>query len=100
MNGNKIRGTGRGVPSRLVTNQDLEKIVDTSDEWITARTGIKTRHFCGEGETISALTVQAARRALEDAGVSPEEIGACIVATATPENLVPSAACKSEAKRS
>lgn len=93
MNGIKIRGTGRGVPSRLVTNQDLEKIVDTSDEWITARTGIKTRHFCGEGETISALTVQAARRALEDAGVSPEEIGACIVATVTPETLVPSAAC-------
>lgn len=93
MNGIKIRGTGRGVPGKLVTNRDLEKIVDTSDEWITARTGIKTRHHCGEGETISAVTAEAARRALEDAGVSPEEIGACIVATVTPETLVPSAAC-------
>ena len=93
MNGIKIRGTGRGVPSKLVTNRDLEKIVDTSDEWITARTGIRTRHHCAEGERISAITAEAARRALEDAGVSPEEIGACIVATATPETLVPSAAC-------
>lgn len=93
MNGIKIRGTGRGVPGKLVTNRDLEKIVDTSDEWITARTGIKTRHHCGEGETISAVTAEAARRALEDAGVSPEEIGACIVATVTSETLVPSAAC-------
>lgn len=93
MNGIKIRGTGRSVPNKLVTNQDLEKIVDTSDEWITSRTGIKTRHHCGEGESISAITAEAARRCLEDAGVSPEEIGACIVATATPETLVPSAAC-------
>ena len=93
MNGIKIRGTGRSVPGKLVTNQDLEKIVDTSDEWITARTGIKTRHHCAEGERISAITAEAARRALEDAGISRSEIGACIVATATPETLVPSAAC-------
>lgn len=93
MNGIKIRGTGRSVPGKLVTNRDLEQIVDTSDEWITARTGIKTRHHCGEGETISAITAEAARRALEDAGISPGEVGACIVATATPETLVPSAAC-------
>ncbi|WP_325200625.1 beta-ketoacyl-ACP synthase III [Oscillibacter sp.] len=93
MNGIKIRGTGRSAPGKLVTNRDLETIVDTSDAWITSRTGIKTRHHCGEGETISAVTAQAARRALEDAGVSPEEIGACIVATVTPDTLVPSAAC-------
>lgn len=93
MNGIKIRGTGRSVPNKLVTNRDLEKIVDTSDEWITARTGIKTRHHCGEGESISSITAEAARRSLEDAGISPGEIGACIVATATPETLVPSAAC-------
>lgn len=93
MNGIKIRGTGRGVPSKLVSNQDLEKIVDTSDEWITARTGIRTRRHCAEGERISAITAQAARRALEDAGVSPDQIGACVVATATPETIVPSAAC-------
>ena len=93
MNGIKIRGTGRSVPGKLVTNRDLEKIVDTSDEWITSRTGIKTRHHCAGGETISAVTAEAARRALADAGVSPEQIGACIVATVTPETLVPSAAC-------
>ena len=72
MNGIKIRGTGRGVPGKLVTNRDLESIVDTSDEWIASRTGIRTR--------------------LHSAG-SPEEIGACVVATATPETIVPSAAC-------
>lgn len=93
MNGIKLRGTGRSVPGKLVSNRDLEKIVDTSGEWITARTGIQTRHHCAGAETISAVTVQAARRALEDARISPEEIGACIVATVTPETLVPSAAC-------
>lgn len=93
MNGIKIRGTGRGVPGKLVTNRDLEKIVDTSDEWIASRTGIQTRHHCAGEETFSVITAQAARRALEDAGVSPEEIGACVVATATPETIVPSAAC-------
>ena len=93
MNGIKIRGTGRSVPGKLVTNRDLEKIVETSDEWITARTGIRTRHHCAEGERISAITAEAARRCLADAGIGPEEIGACIVATATPETLVPSAAC-------
>lgn len=93
MNGIKIRGTGRDVPGRIVTNRDLEKIVDTSDQWITSRTGIQTRRHCGEGEHISSITAAAARRALEDAGVTPDQIGACIVATATPETLVPSAAC-------
>lgn len=93
MKGIKIRGTGRGVPGKAVTNQDLEKIVDTSDEWITARTGIKTRHHCGEGEHISDLIASAARDALAEAGIGPDQIGACIVATATPETLVPSAAC-------
>ena len=93
MNGIKIRGTGRGVPGGLVTNQDLERRMDTSDEWITTRTGIKTRHHCGEDEHISALIAAAAGDALRDAGIGPEQIGACIVATATPETLVPSAAC-------
>ena len=93
MNGIKIKGVGRGVPSKIVTNQDMEKLVETSDEWITSRTGIKTRHFCAGEETYTAITAAAARRALEDAGVEPSEIGACIVATATPETMVPSAAC-------
>ena len=93
MNGIKIRGTGMGAPTKLVTNRDLEKIVETNGEWIVSRTGIQTRHHCAGEETFSAMTAQAARRALEDAGVPPEEIGACIVATVTPETMVPSAAC-------
>ena len=94
MNGIKIRGTGRGVPEHIVTNDDLAKIVETSDEWITARTGIRHRHHLQAGETITDLTVAAARGALEKAGVAPEDIGACIVATLTPQTLVPSAACQ------
>ena len=93
MNGIKIRGTGRGVPSRLVTNEDLEKRVDTSAEWITSRTGIHTRRHCAGGETFSTLNAAAARAALKDAGIAPEEIGACIVATLSADTLVPSAAC-------
>lgn len=93
MNGIKIRGVGKRVPGKLVTNQDLEKVVDTSDEWITSRTGIRTRHHCAGKETFSYITADAAKGALADAGVSPEQIGACIVATATPETACPSAAC-------
>ncbi len=93
MNGIKIRGTGRGLPGRLVTNRDLENIVDTSDDWIVSRTGIRTRRYCAPGETLSGLAASAARRALEDAGVSPAEIGACIVATLSADTLVPAAAC-------
>ena len=77
MNGIKILGTGRGVPSKLVTNEDMAKIVDTSDEWITSRTGITHRHHLAEGETITDMTVLAARRALENAGISADQIGAC-----------------------
>ena len=93
MKGIKIRGVGRGVPGNIVTNQDLERIVETSDAWITSRTGIQSRHFCAGEETFSAITAAAARRALESAGVEPEEIGACIVATLSGDTLVPSAAC-------
>ena len=93
MNGIKIRGTGRGVPGKIVTNQDMEKLVETSDEWITTRTGIQTRHHCEKGEGIIPYAAAAAKSALEDAGVTPDQIGACIVATATPETIVPSAAC-------
>lgn len=93
MNGIKIRGTGRGVPGKIVTNRDLESVVDSSDQWIVSRTGIRTRHFCAGEETYSTITAAAAKSALEDAGVPPDQIGACIVATATPETLVPSAAC-------
>lgn len=92
MNGIKIRGTGSCVPARVVTNDDLSKRVDTSDEWIVSRTGIHRRHVC-EGEDLTGLCTGAAKDALARAGVSPEEIGACIVATLTPDAVVPSAAC-------
>ena len=92
MSGIKIRGTGRFAPAKIVTNDDLAKIVDTSDEWITTRTGIQTRHHCTT-ETHTDMCVGAARQALDKAGVAPEEIGACIVATVSPDTIVPSAAC-------
>ena len=92
MNGIKICGTGRAVPEKVVTNQDLEKIVETNDEWITSRTGIQRRHHC-TGEAHTSLCVSAAKAALDRAGVSPDQIGACIVATVTADTLVPSAAC-------
>lgn len=92
MKGIKILGTGRCVPQGVLTNQDLSQRMDTSDEWITSRTGIKRRHHC-KGETLTWLSLQAAKEALRKAGVAPEEIGACVVATVTPETLVPSTAC-------
>ncbi len=93
MNGIKIKGTGKGLPRRIMTNEDMAKIVETSDEWITTRTGIQHRHHISQGESITALTVAAARQAMENAGVTAEQIGACIVATVTPDTIVPSAAC-------
>ena len=92
MNGIKLRGTGRAVPAGVVTNGNLARMVDTSDEWITSRTGIKRRYRCA-AETHTELCVRAARTALERAGASPADIGACIVATVTPDTIVPSAAC-------
>ena len=92
MNGIKIRGTGRCVPEHIVTNDDMAKIVETNDEWITTRTGIQHRHHCTT-ESHTFLCVNAAKSALEKAGVTPDEIGACIVATVTGDNIVPSAAC-------
>ena len=92
MSGIKICGMGHYAPPKLMTNEDLTKIVDTSDEWITTRTGIKTRHHCVK-ETHADMCREAARMALKNAGVAPEEIGACIVATLTPDYLAPSAAC-------
>ena len=92
MNGIKLRGTGRAVPAGVVTNDDLARRMDTSDEWITSRTGIKRRYRCA-AETHTDLCVRAAKAALERAGVSPADVGACVVATVTPDTIVPSAAC-------
>lgn len=92
MNGIKIKGTGRCVPEKIITNENLAAIVDTSDAWITSRTGIRHRHHC-TAETHTSLCTEAAAAALKKAGVAPDQIGACIVATVTADTLVPSAAC-------
>ena len=88
-----ITGCGSFVPSKLLTNDDLMQIVDTSDEWITTRTGIKVRHITTDEESTAHLATQAGKRALEYAGVSAEELDLIIVATITPEMPFPSTAC-------
>ncbi len=88
-----ITGTGMSVPARVLTNQELEKMVDTSDEWITTRTGIKERRIAGEGDSLSQYSVEAGRRALEAAGVSPADIDLIILATVTPDMPIPATAC-------
>lgn len=92
MNGIKIRGLGHCVPEHVVTNDDLAQRMDTSDEWITTRTGIRRRHHV-TGETVPEMCISAAKTALERSGVQAEDIGACIVATMSPQNLMPSTAC-------
>lgn len=93
MNGLHILGTGRAVPDQIITNDDLARRVDTNDEWIVARTGIRERRFAREGEPLTQFTVAAARQALERAGLKPEDIGLCITATVTSDRLFPSQAC-------
>ncbi|GMA99295.1 beta-ketoacyl-ACP synthase III [Pelosinus sp. IPA-1] len=88
-----IIGVGSYVPEKTLTNKDLESIVETSDEWIVSRTGIKERHIVAPGVATSDLAAYAAERALLDAGVSADEIDLIIVATATPDMLFPSTAC-------
>jgi 3-oxoacyl-[acyl-carrier-protein] synthase III len=88
-----ISGVGSYVPAKILTNADLEKLVDTSDEWITTRTGIKERRLAGKNEFTSDLAANAALRALEKAGVTAEQIDLIIVATITPDMPFPSTAC-------
>lgn len=88
-----IIGMGHYVPEKILTNFDLEKMVETSDQWITERTGIKQRHIAAPEEATSDLCYNAAVIALEDAGVAPEEIDLVIVATASPDHVFPSTAC-------
>ncbi|SMB94807.1 3-oxoacyl-[acyl-carrier-protein] synthase III [Thermanaeromonas toyohensis ToBE] len=88
-----IIGTGSYLPERVLTNEDLEKIVDTSDEWIRTRTGIRERRVAREQEAASDLSLKASERALESAGVRAEEIELIIVATVTPDTLFPATAC-------
>ncbi|MDR3588904.1 MAG: ketoacyl-ACP synthase III [Negativicutes bacterium] len=88
-----ILGLGSYLPEKIVTNEDLEKILDTTDEWIIARTGIRERRIVGESEATSDLATKAARLALADAGVNADEIDLIIVATVTPDMVFPSVAC-------
>lgn len=87
-----IRGVGSYLPEKVLTNNDLAKMVDTSDEWIRQRTGIKRRHIAAEGEYTSDMATMAAKRALEAAGIEPGEIGLIVVATATPDLTFPATA--------
>ncbi len=89
----KIIGTGSYLPARVVTNFDLEKIVDTSHDWILSRSGIVERHFAADGEMASDLAMHASRKAIEAAGMSVDEIDLVIVATTTPDQIFPSTAC-------
>ena len=89
----RITGTGGYLPERIMTNAELEQMVDTSDEWIRTRTGIIKRHIAAQGETTCDLAEHAARKAMAAAEVTPEEIDLIIVATTTPDMVFPSTAC-------
>ena len=88
-----IAGVGAYVPEKILTNAELEKLVDTSDEWITSRTGIKERHIAAKDEFTSDLATKAAERAMKSAGVTADQIDLIIVATITPDMVFPSTAC-------
>ncbi|OPZ79339.1 MAG: 3-oxoacyl-(acyl-carrier-protein) synthase 3 [Alphaproteobacteria bacterium ADurb.Bin438] len=90
----EIIGVGSYLPERIVTNFDLEKEVETSDEWIVERTGIKQRHFAADNELTSTLAYNAAMEAIKDAGVNVDEIDMVVLATTTPDNVFPSTATK------
>jgi 3-oxoacyl-[acyl-carrier-protein] synthase-3 len=89
----RILSTGRAYPEGVLTNADLEKLVETSDEWIISRTGIKERHKAGEGEYTSQFAVRAAQQAIERARIDPSEIDLLICATVTPDQILPSTGC-------
>jgi 3-oxoacyl-[acyl-carrier-protein] synthase-3 len=93
-----ILGCGSYLPARVMTNEDLTKIVDTSDEWITERTGIKSRHIAADGETTSDLAYEAAVAAMAHAGITADELDLIVLATATPDNTFPATATKVQAK--
>jgi 3-oxoacyl-[acyl-carrier-protein] synthase III len=88
-----ITGWGMSVPEKVMTNDDLSKIVDTNDEWIRERTGIRQRHVAGEGQTVTQFAVEAARKALEIAKLPPTELDLIICSTSSPEHIFPATAC-------
>lgn len=93
-----IAGLGAYIPKKVLTNQDLEKMVDTTDEWIRTRTGILERHIAAEGQAASDLGTEAAREALRNAGLKPSDLDLIIVGTITPDMLFPSTACQIQNK--
>ena len=96
--GARIIGCGSYLPDRILGNDELSSMVDTSDEWIVSRTGIRQRHIAADGQFTSDLAVKASSRALENAGISADEVDLIIVATTTPDNTFPSVATKVQAK--
>lgn len=88
-----IVGTGRCLPEKIVSNEDIEKLVDTSDEWIFSRTGIRQRRMVSNGQTTSDLGAEAARQAIADAGLTPDDISLIITSTITPDHFFPSTSC-------
>ena len=93
MSGIKLLATGSALPQHVITNHDLEQIMDTSDQWISSRTGIRARHHCRGEESHTGLCLEAAKKALERGGIRPNQIGVCLVATLTPDHLTPATAC-------
>ncbi len=93
MNGITILSAAAALPARRMTTDDMAAIVDTSDEWISTRTGIRQRYFCAGEETVWQLAARAARRALDEAGIDPARLAACVVATMSPAYATPSTAC-------
>ena len=94
---NRVIGTGSSLPKKILTNFDLEKILDTNDEWIRKRVGIKTRHVCDVGEDSYTLAIEAAKKAINNSGINANEIELIIVATTTPKKVFPSLACMVQA---
>ena len=92
-----VKGSGSALPAKRMTNDELAEFVDTSDEWIRARTGITCRHIAGDGETTATLATDAARAALADAGIAASEIDLIVLATATPDSTFPATATKVQA---
>ena len=93
MSGIKLLATGSALPQHVITNHDLEQIMDTSDQWISSRTGIRARHHCRGEESHTGLCLEATKKALERGGIRPHQIGVCLVATLTPDHLTPATAC-------
>ncbi len=94
----KIIGVGSYLPQKILTNQDLEKILDTTDEWITTRTGIKQRHIVADAQLTSDLALEASLKAIDNAGIDKNDIDLIIVATTTPDKIFPSTACILQSK--